>query len=371
MEMTKVSDIKVDKPFTELFEIDSENLKAIQQHMSEFGYDTSQPLIIWKEKGILVDGHTRFQAVQNLLLKPQLLRTRKGEFQSLPVVERSFESEKDAIEYAIHNQTERRNLTDKDILKLVEKLDELSDNWGGSREFGRRKDLSDNGEEPSFGNQKLDSRERTANIIGISKDKVSQCRHILENCDDKSIKAIYRGDSTIYQVYSASTSIRREKKIAEQKAITAKISMKPFNLGDTKKELRESEKNTAHLDTLCLRLLSELLKKDSIIEQIKNEVLYFKKGGEKTFKGLTEQKYIQEFLGSPFVDDFITILEVFGFEVKRPDNVVFAKRPEKIIKKRRHTGFDINKVHEIGFVSKAERKEREERRADLANNDPD
>ena len=379
--MMRVEEIRTDKPFTELFEIDDENLNAIMRHMSISGYDRSQPLVLWKETGTLIDGHTRYRAVQEL-----------GEFNSVPVVEKSFASEEEAVEYVIHNHTERRNLTDKDILKLVETVDKLYiDKWGGSR-----RPSTGDGTEPSFGNQKLDSRERTANIVGISKDKVSQCRHIIKNCPETEVNAIYWGEKTIYQVYSASTSLRRkmneEKKRVERETIMSKLSMKPspyycyrmffppdceiaYGSDDrinfppeiearfkpssfppnkqkgitfcidndvyfvTKWELKKSTEKCLHLEKLCLNLLTPLWKKDSIMEQIKKEVMYFKNKGKDTLKELAEQKYIQEFLASPFVDDFITILEAFGHEIKRPENIVPTKRPEK--KRKEETIYGI------------------------------
>ncbi len=62
----EVSDIREESPFKDLFEIKSDTLDAIENHMSEYGYDGSQPIIVWKEKGIVIDGHTRLKAVKNL-----------------------------------------------------------------------------------------------------------------------------------------------------------------------------------------------------------------------------------------------------------------------------------------------------------------
>ena len=52
--------------FEGLFPVDNKILTAICEHMLENGYDESQPIIIWKGKKIVVDGHTRLLAAKNV-----------------------------------------------------------------------------------------------------------------------------------------------------------------------------------------------------------------------------------------------------------------------------------------------------------------
>jgi hypothetical protein len=77
--------------------------------MKIHGYDPSQPVTDWNR--ILVDGHTRPNAALEIGIE------------EVPVCGKQFADEQEALEYAIHNQVDRRNLTDGDILRLVETLD--------------------------------------------------------------------------------------------------------------------------------------------------------------------------------------------------------------------------------------------------------
>jgi ParB-like chromosome segregation protein Spo0J len=98
MKVMKVEEIKVREPFNELFPIDPETLERIKEHMKTYGYDPSQPVPVWK--GTLLDGHSRRKAAVESGIK------------EIPICEKEFSNEDEAIEYAIHNQVDRRNLTD-------------------------------------------------------------------------------------------------------------------------------------------------------------------------------------------------------------------------------------------------------------------
>jgi hypothetical protein len=66
--------------------------------------------------------------------------------------------------------------------------------------------------ESSFENQEVDSRLKTADTLNITKQLVSECRHILNHCDDATMVAICsRGEKTISRVYQ--DSLQREKKV--------------------------------------------------------------------------------------------------------------------------------------------------------------
>lgn len=106
----KTKDIEVRSPYKDLFPIDPELLNTIKEHMTLHGFDASQPIIVWN--GILIDGHTKYEAAVQLGIE------------EVPVCEKVFANEDEAIEYAIHNQIHRRNLTDAEYLRLVERLDE-------------------------------------------------------------------------------------------------------------------------------------------------------------------------------------------------------------------------------------------------------
>ncbi|GJM64837.1 ParB N-terminal domain-containing protein [Persicobacter diffluens] len=71
-----------------------------------------EPLLIWKEKDLLVDGHHRFKIIQELKLP----------WESVPVVYQSFDSIEDVKDWMIRNQLGRRNLNSNELSYLRGKL---------------------------------------------------------------------------------------------------------------------------------------------------------------------------------------------------------------------------------------------------------
>lgn len=361
----KFEDIKVVSPFKDLFAIDEQNLEAIEKNMDEHDYDMTQPIIVWKEESTLLDGHTRYQAAKEL-------------FEKIPVTLKSFSSEKEAVEYAIHLQTERRNLTDWDILTLVELIDERSHNWGGLREASAREEAEGKekeGKEASFSNENLatrdkkkemenrllqrlqieDSHRKTAVAIGISMQKVSMCRAISKCQNQNILNAIKKGEMTLSKAYNEllmwdeNKALRREE---QRRARAEKMDYDLFCKGEGREAEKAFGRRMKHLDNLSLNIVPELLRKDPIIKRMQREVQYFTDLGERAFEGLHDQKFIQEFLTSPFLTDFISILEMFGFSIQWPEGLKPVKRPEP--KKKEHPVFDISQVHGVPYARNEE-----------------
>jgi hypothetical protein len=201
MKMIKTKEIKVRPPFSELFPIDPETLERIKEHMRIHGFDLSQPVIVWD--GVLVDGHTKLKAAS------------ENGIGEIPACEKHFLSEEEAIEYAIHNQVDRRNLTDGDILRLVEMLDK-------KKEVGRPKKITSGDviseaapneghlfDDPKKGliRQILDPVKRTsattARMIGTSSAKVEKARTILDrvNLDPAIKQGVLDGEISLNEAY--------------------------------------------------------------------------------------------------------------------------------------------------------------------------
>jgi ParB family chromosome partitioning protein len=62
----KLDDILIERPFSVFFPINNDTLNAIRIDMKTNGFDHGFPLIVWKERKILVDGHTRFIAAKEM-----------------------------------------------------------------------------------------------------------------------------------------------------------------------------------------------------------------------------------------------------------------------------------------------------------------
>ena len=197
MEEMMISKIVTRSPFKDLFAINSIVLKAIEEDMLEYGFDESAPIVLWNQGNVVIDGHTRLQAAKNIGLKE--VSVCLGDF-----------DEKSAIKYAIHNQRDRRNLTDSEILKRVEILDKR-------RMTGRHKEdeknvikvnnISSQGLEKNVIKvNNISSHLQTAMAIGIAPSKVQKVRTILDSKNEEIKKEVCEGRKSIH---AASEEIKR------------------------------------------------------------------------------------------------------------------------------------------------------------------
>jgi ParB family chromosome partitioning protein len=174
------------EPFASLFTIKSEVFEAIKADMASNGFDPSKPVNVWRKRDgtrVLIDGYTRVRAAEEL----GLLR--------VTAYEKTFASEAEALAYAIHTQRDRRNLSDAELLRLIELVDQP--------QTGFRSALASfdaNGDSPSK------TAAITAGTLGTSASKVERARVVLSDPDEAT--AVRRGDKTIHQAAEAAKAKR-------------------------------------------------------------------------------------------------------------------------------------------------------------------
>jgi len=182
-----VNRIKTRLPFNSLFPVDDKTVEAVAEHMRINGYDQSQPIVLWKEKldenkdqAIVVDGHTRLLAAKKISLSP------------VYVARVSFASAHAALKYAIHNQRDRRNLTDADLFRCIEVVDERKPRGG------HRKSEAVKSKTSSEAIDSGKSAEQTALIVGTSKTKVEKARTLLDYADEQTKQTVLDGKQSIH-----------------------------------------------------------------------------------------------------------------------------------------------------------------------------
>jgi len=126
--MRTLDEIKLSPTFQNLFPLNEDAVDDYANSMKEKGFDNSQPIHIWKEEDICIDGHTRLAAAK------------KANLFEIPVYEHSFKSEKEALLYALSLQVNRRNLSALELVNAISKYQEL----GGKKVSGKnlKEDLS-------------------------------------------------------------------------------------------------------------------------------------------------------------------------------------------------------------------------------------
>ncbi len=174
------------EPFSSLFTIKPEVFEAIKADMAVNGFDPSKPVNVWRKVDgtqVLIDGYTRVRAAEEL----GLLR--------VTAYEKTFASEAEALAYAIHTQKDRRNLSDAELLRLIELVDRPQTGFNT----------------PVAAIEATDSKPRktaelTADTIGTSRAKVERARAVLS--DPEEAAAVRRGEKTIHQAALAAKAKR-------------------------------------------------------------------------------------------------------------------------------------------------------------------
>ena len=191
--------IKTRTPLNSLFPVDGSMVDKIAWHMQANGYDVSQPIVLWdlteqensKHALYVVDGHTR------------LLAAKKAKLSPVYVAKMKFKDNDEALQYAIHNQRDRRNLTDADLFRCIEAVDKR-------KQKGERTDLA------SSGAMSGKSAGETAKIVGTSKTKVERARSVLDHADKRTKEEVLKGEKSIHKAYTETQEKREVKKGKKQ-----------------------------------------------------------------------------------------------------------------------------------------------------------
>jgi ParB-like chromosome segregation protein Spo0J len=177
------------EPFSSLFSIKPEVFEAIKADMAANGFDPSKPVNVWRKPDgtrVLIDGYTRVRVAEEL----GLLR--------VTAFEKTFASEAEALAYAIHTQKDRRNLSDAELLRLIELVDRPQTGFNTPvAPIG-----ATDGKAPK-------TAAITADAIGISSRKVERARAALS--DPEEAAAVRRGEKTIHQAAEAAKAKRQAK----------------------------------------------------------------------------------------------------------------------------------------------------------------
>jgi N6-adenosine-specific RNA methylase IME4 len=148
--------------------------------------------VVWKEEGILLDGHNRYRICQSI----------GAEFKT---IELSFEDRDGAKEWMIKNQLGRRNLVLFQRCTLVEHLEEIEANRARARMLAGVANPVENLPQG-----------KTRDIMGghaeVSGKTWDMFKAIQKKADDDTKQALRDGDISINAAY---TKLKREEKKAE------------------------------------------------------------------------------------------------------------------------------------------------------------
>ena len=176
-----VWNLKTAEPFKSIFPIRDSVLSEIIDDMTVNGFDSGHPIVVWNMT--VVDGHTRLKAA-----------TAAG-LETVPIICRQFDDENEALEYAIRCQSNRRNLTDGELLQCLQKLD--------MRKKTGRPAKHCPCQHPGK------SSVIVADTLGISCKKVERLRAINNYASDEIKEALCQGKYSIVRAYEETMRSRR------------------------------------------------------------------------------------------------------------------------------------------------------------------
>jgi len=195
---TRIADIEVRAPFKDLFPVDPVTLAAISESIQQDGFDGSKPLDLWGT--VLVDGHTRLRAAVACGLE------------TVETFNHEFQDEDAALEYAIRNQRDRRNMTAGDILRCVAALDQRKQRGG------------DHGNQHTGGKQAMASTEAiaaqrsadtTAQVLGVSRSTVERARVVNDHATPATKQAVEAGELSLYAAAAKTRAEKQEASVIE------------------------------------------------------------------------------------------------------------------------------------------------------------
>ena len=181
-------DLFFDKEFREIIPSLQPN-EFLQLENSLKAEGNREPIIIWREKRLLLDGHNRYDICHkyNIELKPPL--------------ELSFLNREDAQVWIIQNQFGRRNLSAYQRSVLALKLEAIEVSRSKQRMLSGKK------LDPAQNSAQGETRDTLAKIANVSHDTIAKVKIIEKKATLEQREKLATGKATINQVF---VSVKRE-----------------------------------------------------------------------------------------------------------------------------------------------------------------
>ncbi len=154
----------------------------------------TDPIIVWLNYGILVDGHNRHRIWRDVYASEE---DKAPEIREVP-----FASRDDVKEFMLHRQLGRRNLTDAMRVKIALKLRPMIEAKAKAKQVRKPTDSV----RPNSDEQPLRVDEEIAKAAGVGRDTVRKVEAVL-NTDDESLKQdMLTGKTSINAAHKAITA---------------------------------------------------------------------------------------------------------------------------------------------------------------------
>ena len=208
--------LETQEPFNMIFPIQDAVVRKITDRMKKIGFDPAHPITVWMtDKPIVLDGHTRLQVALSLGIE------------EVPVVLKEFDDVADALDYAVGQQIERRNITLAEMVRYIEVADQLA-------RRGRKKlePVGSNSSEKPEPRGK--SSERLAKTLQIPTKRAERLRRVVRDGTDEIKQAMCDGEISLSKAYAETIA----KKAAERDESPDEVKITPEEQLKLAKKLR-------------------------------------------------------------------------------------------------------------------------------------
>ena len=180
MNKIKTEDLKMTPKILDEFKylispLSKEQKESLKENIKAYGL--REPLIVWKEENVLVDGHNRYEICEEIGIEPKY-------------VYYSFKDKFDVLSFIIENQIIRRNLQPFEKIEVYAKLKENLNEIGRSK-----KGIKDS--------KKHNTLLLIAEKTGYSHDTIHKAFYVGKNGSDELKSALREGKISINQAYSS------------------------------------------------------------------------------------------------------------------------------------------------------------------------
>ncbi|MDA3958384.1 ParB/RepB/Spo0J family partition protein [Oceanispirochaeta sp.] len=180
--------IKIDKEFRNLIPC----LTKEERASLKFSIETEgqrEPIIVWKGKNIIVDGHNRYDILQNINV-------------NIKKIDMHFEDREEVMVWMIDNQKGRRNLSKSDMLKLGMKRAELLEEKAKEKQqeyHGNQYESAPFQESEKV--QPINTTKEMADYAGVSIDTASKYKKVMNEAPEQIRQEVNAGTKTINRAY--------------------------------------------------------------------------------------------------------------------------------------------------------------------------
>lgn len=214
------TDIVLREPFSTLLPIRENTYESIKAEMLAKGFDASHPVHLWDRDGVFIlgDGYTRIKAADEVGIT------------HIPAFIHYFQDESEALGFAIRCQTDRRNITDGEMFKLVIVYDEkVKPGSTQQRQSGGTYAPKASIDAPGK------TAKKTAKVLNTTTTNIERARYLHKNADAATKAAITNGKMTLSRACDVvrkhlAAAPKAAKKASESKDGTKEIESLPYEL---------------------------------------------------------------------------------------------------------------------------------------------